>query len=149
MKPIVRDEWLRDAVVDELARDPEVDAKHISVTALEGAVVLGGHVGSNHEKHVAVRAAERVAAVRAVADDIDVRRPSLHDQADDEIAEAVGHLRSWGGPLPDSVEAEVRDGRVILHGTVGSASERVAVASAVGQLAGVRVVANLIEVDGG
>ena len=102
----------------ELEDDPEVAAKHIWVTAIDGAVTLAGHVMTIHEKHVAVRAAERVDAVRAVADAIEVREPSLHDRADDEIAEEVGHLRSWGGPIPDSVVAEVRDGRVILHGQV-------------------------------
>ena len=57
----------------ELECDPEVDAKHISVTAANGAITLGGHVIAYHEKHVAVRAAERVPAVKAVADDIEGR----------------------------------------------------------------------------
>jgi hypothetical protein len=100
MKPIVSDANLREAVVRELERDPEVFAKHISVTAIDGAVTLGGHVTMIHEKHVAVRAAERVAAVRAVADDIEVREPSLHDRADDEIAEEIAYLRRAGGPSP-------------------------------------------------
>jgi osmotically-inducible protein OsmY len=146
MKPIVSDRILREAVVSELERDPEVAAKHISVTAIDGAVTLGGHVMTNHEKHVAVRAAERVPAVRAVADGIDVRPPSLHERADDEIAEEVAHLRSWRAQIPDSVAAQVRDGRVILHGQVESASERDTAESAVRQLAGVRVVDNLIKV---
>lgn len=85
MKPIISDKILRDAVVTELDSDPEVAAKHISVTAIDGAITLGGHVMTIHEKHVAVRAAERVHAVRAVADDIEVRPPSLHERADDEI----------------------------------------------------------------
>jgi osmotically-inducible protein OsmY len=146
MKPIVSDKMLRDAVVKELERDPEVVAKHISVTAIDGAITLGGHVMSIHEKHVAVRAAERVQAVRAVADDIDVRPPSLHERADDEIAEEVAHLRNWGAEIPDSVAAQVRDARVILHGQVESASERDTAESAVRQLTGVRVVDNLIKV---
>jgi osmotically-inducible protein OsmY len=146
MKPIISDKILREAVVEELERDPEVAAKHISVTAIGGAVTLGGHVVTIHEKHVAVRAAERVHAVRAVADGIDVRPPSLHERADDEIAEEVAHLRSWGAQIPDSVAAQVRHGRVILHGQVESASERDAAESAVRQLTGVRVVDNLIKV---
>jgi osmotically-inducible protein OsmY len=36
MKPTVSDKILRDAVVNELERDPEVNAKHISVTAIDG-----------------------------------------------------------------------------------------------------------------
>jgi osmotically-inducible protein OsmY len=146
MKPTVSDTILRDAVVKELERDPEVVAKHISVTAIDGAIALGGHVMTIHEKHVAVRAAERVEAVRAVADDIEVREPSLHERADDEIAEEIAHLRSWRAQIPDSVAAQVRDGRVILHGQVESASERDTAESAIRQLTGVRVVDNLIRV---
>src|SRR5205823_5520891 len=124
MKPMISDKTLRDAVVTELERDPEVVAKHVSVTAIDGAITLGGHVMTIHEKHVAVRAAERVPAVRAVADDIEVRPPSLHERADDEIAVEIAHLRSSGGPIPDPVAVQVHDARVILHGEVDSASQR-------------------------
>jgi osmotically-inducible protein OsmY len=146
MKPMVSDKILRDAVMKELEDDPEVVAKHIWVSAIDGAITLAGHVMTIHEKHVAVRAAERVPAVRAVADDIEVRAPSLHEHADDEIAEEIAHLRSWGAEIPDSVAAQVRDGRVILHGRVESESQRDSAGSAVRQLTGVRVVDNLITV---
>ncbi len=122
MKPIVSDKMLRGAVMKELEDDLEVVAKHVWVTAIDGAVTLAGHVMTIHEKHVAVRAAERVPAVRAVADKIEVRAPSLHERADDEIAQEIAHLRSWGAEIPDSVAAQVRDGRVILHGQVESGS---------------------------
>src|SRR5215813_7750911 len=134
MKLMISDEILRDAVVNELVLDQEVVATHISVTAVDGAVTLGGHVMTIHEKHVAVRAAERVAAVRAVADEIEVRPPSLHERADDEIAEEIAELRSGGAPIPDSVAAEVRDARVTLHGHVESPAQRDASESAVRQL---------------
>ena len=146
MKPMMSDKLLQAAVVRELESDPEVAAKHVSVIAIDGAITLGGHVRTNHEKHEAVRAAERVPAVRAVADAIEVRPPSLHDRADGEIAEEVAHLRSWRPQIPDSVAAQVRDGRVILHGQVESASEQNATERAVRQLTGVRGVDNLIKV---
>ena len=147
MKLMISDESLREAVVNELELDQEVVARHISVTAVDGAVTLGGHVMTIHEKHVAVRAAERVAAVRAVADDIEVRPPSLHERADDEIAEEIAQLRGWDAQIPDAVAAEVRDARVILHGRVASAAERDASESAVRRLTGVHVVDNLIQVE--
>lgn len=147
MKPIVSDEILRNAVVQELEDDPEVVARHVWVTAIDGSITLGGHVMTIHEKHVAVRAAERVDAVRAVADDIEVREPALHERADDEIAEEIAHLRGWREQIPDSVAVQVRDGRVILHGKVESPAQRDAAESAVIQLTGVRAVANLIDVE--
>lgn len=147
MKPVISDNALRDAVVKELQSDPEVGAKHISVTAVDGAITLGGHVTYDHEKHVAVRAAERGPAVRAVADDIAVRPPSLHERADDEIAVEIAHLRSWRTQIPDSVAVHVHDGRVILHGQADSTAQRDAAEAAIRELTGVRAVGNLIEVE--
>jgi osmotically-inducible protein OsmY len=43
MKPIISDKILLDAVVKELEADPEVVARHISVTATDGAITLRGH----------------------------------------------------------------------------------------------------------
>jgi osmotically-inducible protein OsmY len=146
MKRIVNDKILRDAVLSELEHDPEVVATHISVTASNGAVTLGGHVMTVHEKHVAVRAAERVDGVRVVADDVAVREPSLHERADDEIAEEIARLRGWAPNSRDSVGVQVRDGRVILHGEVESEADRDAAESAARQLTGVRAVDNLIRV---
>jgi osmotically-inducible protein OsmY len=145
MKPIISDEALRDDVAKELDADPEVAAQHISVTAIDGAITLGGHVRRIHEKHEAVRAAERIDAVRAVAHDIEVRPDSLHERSDDELAEEIAHLRGRGAQIPDSVGVQVRDGRVILHGQVESESQRGAAASAVRQLRGVRALDNLIK----
>jgi osmotically-inducible protein OsmY len=146
MKPMVSDEVLRVAVVNELEGDPEVDAKHIAVRAIDGAVMLGGHVMTVHEKHVAVRAAERVPAVRAVADDIEVRSASSQSRADDEVAEEIARLRGRPGDGHDSVGVQVRDGRVILHGEVESTFERDVIEREARQLSGVRAVDNLIEV---
>jgi osmotically-inducible protein OsmY len=70
----------------------------------------------------------------------------LHERPDDEIAEEIAHLRSWRSQIPDSVAAEVRSGRVILHGRVDSTSQRDAAESAVRRLTGVRAVSNLITV---
>ena len=146
MKPIVNDKQLRDAVVNELESDPEVAAKHISVTAVGGAITLAGHVLTIHQKHEAVRAAERVPAVGAVADEIEVRSPSAHERADDEIAEEIARLRSSRAQIPDSVAVQVGDGRVIVHGQVESPSQRDAAESALRALQGVHVVDNLITV---
>jgi osmotically-inducible protein OsmY len=148
MKPTISDESLRNAVLEELAGDPEVLADFISVTAADGAIVLGGHVRTDHhEKHEAVRAAERVEAVRAVADDIEVREPALHERADDEIAEEIARRRGVEVESPDSVGMQVRDGRVILHGQVESESQRDFVDSAARELTGVHAVTDLIEVQ--
>lgn len=146
MKPTVSDAMLREAVIRELDSDPDVGAKHISVTAIDGAVTLRGHVATYHEKHGAVRAAERVPAVRAVADDIEVGPLSAHARADDEIAEEIARRRGRRAESPESVAVQVRDGRVVLHGEVESAAQRDAAERAAHELTGVRGVTNLIEI---
>ncbi len=151
MRRVISNKGLRDAVVKELNSDPELFAKHISVTATDGAVTLGGHVMTIHEKHVALRAAQRVGAVRALADGLEVRDGGavVHASdtyADDRIAEEVAHLRGRGAPIPDSIRVHIRDGHVILHGQVDTGPERNAAARAVRDLPGVHAVDNLIKV---
>jgi len=146
MEPLSNDHDLRDAVVKELQDDPEVLSTHISVTAVDGAITLGGHVEAYHQKHEAVRAAERVAGVRAVADDIEVREPSLHDRGDDEIAEEIAHERGKRSDSPDSVQVQVSDGHVFLRGEIESESHRDEIEAIARRLTGVRAVTNLIEV---
>jgi osmotically-inducible protein OsmY len=146
MKPLLSDARLRDAIVQEFEDDPGVVAKHLTVTAIDGAVTLGGHVETYHEKHEAVRAAERVEGVMAVADEIEVREPSLHERGDDEIAEEIAHLRGLHTDSPESVGVQVRDGRVVLHGQIESEAHRAAIEETARGLTGVRAVTNLIEV---
>jgi osmotically-inducible protein OsmY len=147
MKPTVSDKTLREEVEKALAGDPEIYAKHISVTVSDGAVTLGGHVSSNHEKHAAVRLAEGIAAVKVVADDIEVREPALHDRADDEIAEEIAHVRGLHPEDPDSVLVQVRDGHVFLRGQVPSESLKEFIVTTARGLTGVRGVTDLLEVE--
>ena len=56
-------------VVTELTWEPSIDSADIVVSAEDGAVTLGGQVASYFAKSRAVRAAERVYGVRAVADE--------------------------------------------------------------------------------
>jgi osmotically-inducible protein OsmY len=148
MKPTVSDKNLRAAVEQELNDDPEIVAKHIWVIVRDGAVTLAGHVMTHHEKHAAVRAAERVDAVRVVADDIEVREPSLHDRADDEIAEEIAHVRDLHSEIQDDeVGVRVRDGHVFLDGHIESASQREFIERTARGLTGVHGVSDLIQVQ--
>lgn len=154
MKSILSNETLRTAVEKELQSDPEVDSRHISITAVDGAITLRGQVVTDHQKHAAVRAAERVEAVVVVADEIEVG-PASHveieakprgDRSDEEIAEEIASLRGRDQESYDSVGVQVRDGRVILHGYVTSTSDREFIEGRARSLTGVRALANLIEV---
>ena len=66
-------EQLRRDVVHELTFEPKLDERHVSVSVKDGAVTLGGHVPTYVQKVSAVRAAERVYGVKAVADELEIQ----------------------------------------------------------------------------
>jgi hypothetical protein len=79
---------LRDDVLDVLAYEPIVDPAHIGVAVDQGVVTLTGHVGSYAQKLAALSAVRRVNGVHGIADEIEVRYPSIEKMSDDEIANA-------------------------------------------------------------
>jgi osmotically-inducible protein OsmY len=140
------DKALQEAVIEELEWDPEVDSAHIGVVAKNGAVTLTGYVSNYAEKWAAVKAAERVAGVIAVADELEVRLPNSSQRDDSAIAQSIAQALRSHISVPDSVDAEVRHGFVTLRGEVDwgyqlEAAERVA-----RNTLGVKGVANLITV---
>jgi osmotically-inducible protein OsmY len=70
-------------VLSELKYEPSVKATDIGVLVKEGTVTLNGEVPSYFEKWDAIRAAKRVAGVRAIADEIDVKLPKGADYGKD------------------------------------------------------------------
>ena len=67
-------------VMEELQFEPSIDAAEIGVAVEGGVVTLSGAVKSYFEKWTAERAAERVAGVRAVANELEVRLPDESQQ---------------------------------------------------------------------
>ncbi|MDQ2895030.1 MAG: BON domain-containing protein [Actinomycetota bacterium] len=140
------DETMRDAVVRELEWDARLDAQHIGVTATDGAVTLSGHVASYSDRRWAVKAAERVYGVRAVADEIEVKLPAASVRDDSDIAEAITRLLKWSTAIPASVKAEVLKGHVTLRGEVQWQYQRDEVERSIRYLAGVQSVSNAIAI---
>jgi hypothetical protein len=91
-------EDIRRDVDVELRFDPDIDANDIAVTGTDGVVTLAGFAHSYAQKWEAERAARRVAAVRRVANDIEVRPSTADSRPDPDIAhDAVDADRQ---PLP-------------------------------------------------
>ena len=141
------DKILKQAVLDELKWEPSVDAAHIGVTAKDGIVTLMGTVATYAEKHAAEHATLRVKAVKAVADEIEVKLPSHVVHGDAEIADAAVNRLAWNVSVPkDSVKISVTKGWVTLTGTVEWRYQHDAAADAVRTLWGVTGVANQITI---
>jgi osmotically-inducible protein OsmY len=137
---------LKADVERELEWEPSVDAARIGVAVKDGAVTLTGEVSSYVEKWQAVKAAERVYGVRAVADELIVRLPDDQVRSDFDIARAAANALEWNTSVPPTVKATVENGHITLHGEVEWEYQREAAERAVRSLMGVRGVTNLITV---
>jgi osmotically-inducible protein OsmY len=140
---------LQHAVQEELEWEPSVDASHIGVAATQpGVITLTGTVATYLEKIQAERAAKRVAGVRALANDIEVRPLGSMKRTDTDIAQAVLRALEWDIAVPhEKIKARVDDGWVILEGQVALQFQRAAAERAVRRLIGVRGVTNQIELQ--
>jgi osmotically-inducible protein OsmY len=113
------DKSLKQAVLDELAWEPSVNAAHIGVTANNGVVTLMGHVENYFQKLAAEKATRRVNDVKAVAEEIEVRLPFNVKHGDEEIASAAANRLNWDSTIPrDVVMAKVENGWITLTGEV-------------------------------
>jgi len=142
------DRELQQHVQNALDWEPSVDATEVGVTVDNGVVTLRGDVPSFAEKETAERVALRVYGVKAVANDIDVRLVSGYERTDSEIAQAVANALKWNTTVPeDRVTISVRDGQVILRGTLDWQYQKDAATRSIRDLTGVRGVTNHIAIQ--
>ena len=132
-------------VRDELQWDPDLDATDIAVSVKDGVVTLTGFVKSYTDKYESEAAAKRVAGVAGVANDLEVRMPSVDERPDPEIArDAVSSIK---GQLPISserIKVIVKNGWVTLEGQVEWQYQKNTAENAVRRIKGVKRVSNLI-----
>ena len=139
------DVQIRQDVLDELKWDPEIKEEYVGVTVHHGAVTLTGHVPTYRQKVATKEAAKRVADVKAVVDDIDVRLESAVRMSDEGLAERIANVLRWNVSGPgDNVKAEVKGGIVTLTGEVNWQHQRGNAARSIEHVCGVRNVVNLI-----
>ena len=139
------DAQLKKDVEAELEWDPAVDAAHIGVAVKDGVVTLTGHLETFAEKYVAERAVRRVAGVRAIAEEIDVKLARGHVRSDSDIAQAIETAFSWHTLIPsDRIQVKVEQGWVTLTGEVNWDYQRRVAEQTVRPITGVRDVTNSI-----
>ena len=92
-----------------------------------------------------MHAAERVAGVTAVTDELRVDVPALHVRNDEDIARAAINALEWDVWVPTQIiKVKVESGWITLDGEVDYKYEQTAAEEAVRNLTGVRGVINLI-----
>ena len=113
------DTQLKHDVNAELEWDPAIDAAHVGVAVEDGVVVISGHLRSHAEKVAVERAVQRVAGVRAIAVEADVKLEPQHRRSDAEIAATIETALRWHTQIPaDRIRVRVEKGRVTLSGDV-------------------------------
>jgi osmotically-inducible protein OsmY len=142
------DEQIQRIVLDELKWNPRVKATEVAVQVRDGTVTLTGTVDSWAARSAAQEAAHRVDGVLDVANEVQVRASGSHRRTDTEIAQAVRHALEWDVFVPDQqIRTTVADGVVTLEGRVRLWTEFDDAGRCVHNLAGVRELRNLIEVE--
>jgi osmotically-inducible protein OsmY len=133
-------------VKDELQWDPNLDATDIAVSVKKGVVTLAGFVRNYSDKYEAESAAKRVAGVLGVANDIEVRMPSVDERPDPEIArDAVAAIKSQLPISSEHIKVVVKNGWVTLEGKVEWQYQKNTAENAVRRIKGVKGVSNLIQ----
>lgn len=142
------DTQIRDDIQRELFYNPGINAASIGVAVRDGVVTLTGAVDTYAQKLEALRAAGRIAEVRAVACELQVRLPGPYERTDADLARATANVLAWNASVPAGrIRIVVEQGWIRLEGTVDWQSQKDAVSEAVACLTGIKGVDNLVSVN--
>jgi osmotically-inducible protein OsmY len=141
------DSDIRRDVENELSWDPDIDSADIAVAVKDQVVALTGFVRSFSQKWQAERDAKRVLGVSGIANDIEVRLPSVNQRPDPDIArDAVTALKFQLPFWHEHLTPVVKNGWVTLEGDAEWYFQRERAETAVRHVRGVTGVSNMITV---
>ncbi|WP_426482988.1 BON domain-containing protein [Chryseobacterium sp. R2ACT005] len=127
--------------------EPLLHAAEIGVIAKDGVISLTGIVDNYAKKAEAENAAKKVAGVKALVENIEVKFPSSLKKADAEIAkEVLDALQSNYSVPDDKIMVKVEDGWVTLEGELPWHYQKEEAASVVKYLTGVKGLINKITI---
>jgi osmotically-inducible protein OsmY len=138
---------IRDAVIDDLTFDPDVDASGITVENQDGEVALAGSVPSYPQYSGAAAVARRVAGVKDVRNYLTVVLPPGDHRDDSWLTAAANDALTLGRSVAAGVEATAKNGDITLTGAVRGEAERTEAEALIAGLTGVRSVTNDIEIN--
>lgn len=142
---VATDNDIKRDVEAELRWDPDIDATDIGVAVKDGVVTLTGFVRSYSQKYEAERGAKKVRGVRGVANDLEVKLPSLNERADPEVArDAVAAIKRELPYSSEHIQATVRNGWLTLEGEVEWRFQSERAEEVVRRIKGLKGVSNLI-----
>lgn len=137
---------IRDAVMDDLTFDPDVDASDITVDDRDGEVVLRGSVPSYPHYVEAAAVAARVPGVKGVHNQLKVALPPGDHRDDSTLTAMANDALTLGHTEAVPVAATAKNGDITLTGAVRSSAERAAAEAMIAGLTGVRGITNDIQI---
>jgi len=138
-------EQLQRDVMEALRWEPALNAADIGVTARDGIITLTGNVNTYPKKLAAEQATKKVAGVKAVAEEIQVRIDGSDYKSDTDIAAAAVDALRWCTSVPDDkIKISVEDGWIKLEGEVEWQYQKDEAKREVEDLTGVKGVSNMI-----
>jgi osmotically-inducible protein OsmY len=139
------DVQLKKDVSAELEWEPSIHSTEVGVAVKDGVVTLTGHLDTYAEKYAIEKAVARVAGVKAIAVEVDVKLEPGHKRRDTEIAAAAESALKWHSLIPhERIQVKVEKGWVTLKGEVDWDYQRQNAFRAVRSLTGVVGVSNAI-----
>ena len=137
----------------ELIDNDIVDAGEVNVNTYRGVVQLSGFVDSNEEKSQATKAAQSVAGVKEVRNDLKVQGTNVADRSTGDVVDDAALTAKVKTALIDDeltkaaeINVETRQGVVQLAGFVNTDAERDRATVVARSVAGVKSVRNDLQI---
>lgn len=143
-QPVISNDAIENAVLDELMFDPAVPVYRIDVTCTDGIVTLDGTVTNLLAKERALRITETVRGVRSVINRIQVSviTPKEDGYLRKEIFQALTE-----NPATElyKINLSVDSGHITVRGRLGSIREKKLVETVIKSISGVKSIENNID----
>jgi osmotically-inducible protein OsmY len=138
-----RDHEIRQEIQEGFEQDSHLGVRYIAVVVRDGVVTLTGFVRSLLEKSRAETITRRVAGVRGLANDIEIRLPIFGRKLDPEIArEVLAYISKEMPTVGEHICVRVANGHLTLEGEVESEDQKVRAEELVASVHGVRTITN-------
>jgi osmotically-inducible protein OsmY len=146
MRTNPNDRAIRDAVLQELAKEPFVGETEVGVEVDRGIVTLTGYVTTQAKRTAALNAAHRAKGVRDVANDILVHPPYSPFVTDSDVLRAARATLTYSPLAREPIELSVTGGMITIEGVVPSETLRVQAERLLREIRGARGVLNELRV---
>ena len=146
MQPSTEPRDLAQVVLDEIRQKPELREREVSVAFDQGIVALTGTVRTNAEKIAVETVAKNVRGVRALANDLEPK-PCLWRSGTEIARDVLKGLRGHIFLTPEDIRVIVRDGCVILEGTVHRELQKLLAEAEAKRVHGLLGLSNQLEVN--